>query len=124
MKLSLRVVVCLSLTGALATVCAADEGKSAIVRLKPLFLATSLGGPGKPQTLIVAGDACSELAQDLQTRIHEATGVKLPVFDDAKALRNLDKKRHLIVLGHYGNNKVIERFNYRGYVIVDGVQPA
>ena len=102
---------------------AAEGEKNAIASLKPLFIETHLGEGGKPRALIVAGTPYAKLAERLQADIEEATGIKLPVFDDVKALRNLDKKRHLIVLGHYGNNKVIEHFYYRWYLVVDGVQP-
>ncbi|MFH0964588.1 MAG: hypothetical protein V2A58_11340 [Planctomycetota bacterium] len=96
---------------------------AAIPRLKPLYLETALGAPGKPDALIVAGDLHAALAKDLQSRIREATNIDLPVFDDAKALQDLDGKKNLILLGHFGDNRVIERFYYRGYLIVDASQP-
>ena len=76
----------------------ASAAPEPIATLKPLLLETSLGSPGRPSALIVAGDTHAALAGDLQSRIHEATGIKLPVFDDRKALRNLDKKKHLILI--------------------------
>jgi len=113
--------VFLILAGA-SVVLDADGAADAITALKPLHLETRPGEPGAPQAAIVAGPAYARLARELQARIHGAAGVRLPVVSDADALTDLGKQ-HLIVLGQFGDNKVIEHFYYRWYLVVDGVQP-
>ena len=123
MKFGVILILFTILMGGAAMTSAAESASSAIPKLKKLSLETPLGEPGTPRALIVAPQRHTTLAADLQSRIEEATGVRLPVFDDREALRSLDEGRQLILLGHFGTNKVIEHFYYKWCLVVDGIQP-
>jgi len=94
-----------------------------ITQLKPLYLETSLGKPEKARASIVAGDEHLVLAEDLREQIEEVSGIRLPILTDGTALEHLNGHGNLIALGQYGNNKVLEKLYYRGYLVVDGIQP-
>jgi len=94
-----------------------------ITTLKTLYLETFLGTKNEPAASIVAGEMCMASAVNLQEMIAEATGIKLPVLADTEALENLHEHGNLIVLGQFANNRVLERFYYRWYLVVDGMQP-
>ncbi|MBI3922718.1 MAG: hypothetical protein HY318_14950, partial [Armatimonadetes bacterium] len=94
-----------------------------ISRLKPLHLATQLWDSNRPTATIVAGSECQGIAVDLQRSIKRLTGVLLPLVPDVNAQRDLPKPGNLIALGHFGNNRILERLYYRWYMVVDGAQP-
>lgn len=100
-----------------------EGGSTAITKLKPLCLETSLGAPGSLRAAIVTGARYQTLARDLAQKIEELGGIKLRIVSDAEALQNLKTYGNLIALGHYGNNQVLERLYFRWYLVVDGSQP-
>ena len=93
-----------------------------ITKLKPLYLKTSLSKAKKPRALIVAGQEYLPLAQGIQRRIEGFTGIKLSIVSDGEALKKLKALGNIIALGQYGNNKLLEHFYYRWYLVVDGMQ--
>ena len=113
--------------GLLATLVIAGASKGAapmpITGLKDLHLETALGAPERPGATIVTGAACREPAVRLQRELVEATGIHLPIVSDTQALERLDALGHLLALGHFGNNRLLEYFYNRWYVIVDAVHP-
>ncbi len=118
-----RLISCFLLIGMFICSAAANDEPVIITRLKPLYLETSLGTANKPAASIVAGPDYLALAQYLQHRIEEITGIKLPLISDEVAIEELQAHGNIIALGQYGNNKLIEHFYYRWYLVVDGMQP-
>ena len=94
-----------------------------IERLKDLQLETRLGDAGVPTASIVPGAHDRGLAEDLQRRIRDSLGLSLPIVGERDVLADLGGHGNLILLGHYGNNRVTEHFYNRWYVVVDGMQP-
>jgi len=94
-----------------------------ITQLKPLYLETSVGTPESPGATIVAGAEYLDLANLLQQRIEEATGIRLPVVSDNEALNDLKTLGNIIALGQYADNSLLKHFYYRWYLVVDGMQP-
>ncbi|HCN06672.1 MAG TPA: hypothetical protein DIT01_01985 [Lentisphaeria bacterium] len=122
MRFFILITACLML-GLCSRSAGANENAVTITRLKPLHLETFLGNLQKPEACIVAGDAYGELGKDLQQRIENATGIKLPLVSERKAMAGLGRQGNIIALGQFGNNKLIKHFYFRWYLVVDGMQP-
>ena len=62
------------------------------------------------------------LAEQVRAAVADATGAKLPIIDDEKALAGLGE-RNLVVIGNLMTNRVAERLYHNFYVASDASQP-
>ena len=103
---------------------AAPGGPAEIAELADLCLTTTLAGDGRAQAVIVIPDRphFRALAERIQTKVRECSGVSLTIVDDAESLDVLDRSS-AIAIGCLPNNKLIERLYLDWFTLCDRWYP-
>ena len=103
---------------------AVPAGPTEITELADLCLRTTLADDEEPKCTIVIPDRphFRTLAERVQTRIRECSGVSLPIADDTESLDVLDRS-NAIVIGCLPNNKLIERLYLDWFTLCDRWYP-
>lgn len=103
-----------------------------IKRVKKLYLTTPLVSGGKPAAVIATPSQYLGLANALQEQIRAASGVTVPIIDDAQlasekgiwTAKGLEQRqRHLIVFGNVETSRLIPILYARNYTEVDAGFP-
>ncbi len=118
----------LSLTVVWVTIISVACGRSSaprdIVRLKNLHLMTTLCAQGQAQAMIVIPDerAYAALAEEINVRLDEIAGVKLPIVSD-KLPADLLPRANVIAIGNLANNPFIEKLYFQWFAFTDRWYP-
>ncbi|MFZ2223256.1 MAG: hypothetical protein WAV26_01065 [Candidatus Deferrimicrobium sp.] len=106
-------------------VLASSEARAAdrkeLIKLKNLYISTTLVEKGQTQAVIVAprDGRYAEDAGLLVEAVRMIAGVAIPVLADDAAPEELLRKQHVIVLGNMATNAFIETMYRQWYVIMD-----
>jgi outer membrane protein assembly factor BamB len=108
----------------ISVACGRTSAPRSIDRLKDLQLMTELGKQGQAQAVIVipADKAYEALADEINIRLDEIAGVKLPVVTD-KLPADLMPQKNVIAIGNLANNPFIERLYFQWFAFTDGWYP-
>ena len=103
---------------------AASGGPTEITKLADLCLTTILAEDGGPKCVIVVPDQprFHELAERIQTKVQECSGVSLPITADTECLDVLDRNS-AIVIGCLPNNRLIEKVYLDWFTLCDRWYP-
>jgi outer membrane protein assembly factor BamB len=104
--------------------CGRSSAPRNIDRLKDLHLTTTLCKQGKAQAVMVipADKVYAALAEEINGRLDEIAGVKLPVVTD-KLPADLLPRGNVIAIGSLANNPFIERLYFQWFSFTDGWYP-
>ena len=88
-----------------------------IKELGPLYLQTVISAENQ-SAVIVTGkdDEFDKIGQELQKQIAEKIDVRLELIDQAQFDGVQELGQNIIAFGHVGNNKLLERMHYLGYI--------
>jgi hypothetical protein len=84
---------------------------------------TALVVNGKAGTAIVAPAALRGEAEVIRAAVKDASGVELPVIDEANPLALLKDRRNLIVIGNRDDNRLAAELYDRYFIILDARYP-
>jgi len=99
-------------------------GPTEITELADLCLTTTLAEDEEPKCTIVIPDRphFRTLAERIQAKVRECSGVSLPIADDAESLDVLDRT-HAIAIGCLANNRLIEKLYLDWFTLCDRWYP-
>ncbi len=104
--------------------CGHPSAPREIVRLRDLHLMTTLCQQGQAQAVIVIPDerAYTALAEEINARLGEMAGVKLPIVS-AKLPADLLPRANVIAIGNLANNAFIEKLYFQWFAFTDRWYP-
>ena len=90
---------------------------------KPRYPQTTLVADGSPEARIVrpADEAYAAIAEAVQGRVKELTGVRLPIVPDTRV--SARPKQNLVLLGNLNTNRVVFRLYGQSYTPADDLYP-